>query len=526
MPPYTISDFFPDCLLPHCNQRGTSHTHILPKQQEILSSTSKYLYCQGGVGSGKSLPFAVKAVYLSCTIPNNKGVVSRLHYDDLFDSTWREVNDCLIRLVDRQIIPKPKYSKKVQGEYTQIDLFNGSEIKAVQGKNWQRALGASHGWFLVDDAQECQEQFFIGSNVSGGLLSRLRLPHILYNEQVYDAVKRPYGALHGMVCSNPPPYGHWLHRLFGDKPGTYTIGEDTITWIMMETDDNPFVGAHYSKGIISVQRRMGGNQATIDRVIFGKSTPAYKGIPVFPTFDRAKHIAPLKFRPDLPLIRAWDFGYAHPAVVFSNIFKCPHNTNHYFTLSEVADAKEVTVYTLYEDYVKPHTLSLYSKASLIRDCGDRAGYRASTSNKDRRSDMKILMAEYHLSFRWRYMNLEPSLQYMRSLLQPKTPCKCGLPLVLISNQCPVLIQALDGGYHYPKSRSGVTADKPYEDKLFADVACAWRYGAENYVKWGVSYSELQQSTSPASPQRRQSFQQPMLQWLNDTDADFVKRMQT
>jgi hypothetical protein len=487
--PTNYIDYFPECLLPSCEQKGTSHSHILPHQQTILDCTSKYLYCQGGVGSAKSLAFAIKCIYLSCTIPKNRGVISRLHYDDLFDSSWREINECLQRLVERELIPEPKYTKKVQGEYTQITLWNGSEIKAVQAKNWQRALGANHGWFWVDDAMEVEREFFVGTTTSAGLLSRLRLPHIHFNSDSYSELTRQHGSLHGMVSSNPPPYGSWLHELFGDKPGIHSLGDDEVTWMEVSTEDNPFVGADYGKGLVAIQKRMGGTQQTIDRVIYGKSIPAYTGIPVFPQFDARIHVYPLKFRADLPLIRSWDFGFHHPAVVFSNLFKCKYNVNHFFTLSEIGDARSVTVYTLYDKYVLPHTKALYPNASLIKDCGDRAGHRASSSNKDSRSDMKILMAEYKLPFKWCQPHLTPSLQFMRGLLRPKQPCKCGLPLIMISDKCKMLIAALEGGYHFPKPRNGVVAVKPTEDLRFADIACAWRYGAENYVKWGISYEE-------------------------------------
>ncbi len=462
---------------------------------------------------------------MSLTIPNNRGVVCRLHYDDLFDSSWREVMECLSRLVDRELIPPPKYTKKVQGQYTQIELYNGSEIKAVQGKNWQRALGANHGWAWPDDAMELEEEFFIGTSTSAGLLSRLRLPHVHYDRDTYVEGTREHGSLHCMVSSNPPPYNHWLHKLFGSQPGIHKLGGDSVTWMQVSTADNPFVGADYAKGLIAVQHKMGRNENITRRVIFGESIPAYSGIPVFPQFDRSVHIAPLIFKPELPLIRSWDFGHTHPAVTFSNIFKCNHNTNHYFTLSEVAEAVNLTVYQLYDRYILPHTKSLYSNAVLIRDCGDRSGYRASSSNKDNRSDMKILMYEYHLNFRWRFMNLEPSLQYMRSLLQPKQPCKCGLPLVLISNKCPILIGALEGGYHFPRSRAGLIGEKPVEDRYFADVACAWRYGAENYVKWGVGHSTSQQLRDETRVTRiAQPRENSALSWLNDADKAFLERL--
>jgi hypothetical protein len=310
-----------------------------------------------------------------------------------------------------------------------------------------------------------------------------------------------------------------LHTLFGDKPGVHKIGEDTVTWMRVATADNPFVGADYAKGLIAVQQQMGHADNVVRRVIFGESLPAYKGKSVFPQFDHATHVAPLIFRPDLPLIRAWDFGFNHPAVVFSNLYKCKYNTNHYFTLSEIADAFNVTVYRLYDKYVKPHTEALYSNASLIRDAGDRAGFRSNASNRDGRSDMRILIEEYHIPFVYRYTSLEPSLQYMRALLQPRKPCPCGLPMVLISDKCKTLIGALEGGYHLPASRSGVKAEKPIEDRLFADVACAWRYGAENFVKWGIRTSPI---ATAEVPDRYPTLN--MRKWLEDVDIALTAKV--
>ena len=487
---YTPLVLFPDCVLLNCPDRSDEpHQHIYPQQQNILNSTAKYLYMQGGVGGGKTTAFAAKAVHLSITIPKNRGIVSRFNLEQLYDTTWREFNECVNRAVERGYIPKPKYSNKVKGTYTKIEFWNGSEAYAIHGKSVSSGLGANHGWFLVDDALESQEEFFVGTSTTAGIMSRLRLPNVWQDEKTFDETSRPWGSLHGMVVTNPPPFGHYLHKLFGDEPGLHKIGEDTVEWILGQSADNAATGAAYAKGLIAVQKQMGRSAGAVRRIVFGESVPAYEGTPVFPQFNHKQHVAALKFDPALPIIRAMDFGYAHPAVVYSHLHKCKYGMNHYFTLSEIANAFSLTVYDLWKDYMLPHETALYHQAKHILSAGDRAGYRGSSANKDGRSDMKILMYEYNITFRHKYMLLEPSLQYMRSLLKPRKPCQCGMPYILISNTCPVLIGALEGGYRYPKARGKPQGDKPVEDKLFADVACAWRYGAENYVKWGVDWRE-------------------------------------
>ena len=521
---YNLIDFFPDCVIPDCPQKEIVHQHIFPKQQDILDSKAKYLYCQGGVGSAKSVAFAVKAVWLSLIVPENVGVVSRKDYKLLYKSSWLDVKKVIKRLVQKHIIPEPVYTDKKQGDYTTITFHNSSVMYAMQGKNWSEGLGASYGWFWVDDAMESYEEMFIGDETSAGILSRLRLPYVHYRKGIHDAEQRPHGMLHGMISTNPPPFGHWLHKLFGTKPGLYTIGNDSVEWIQTATHENPSMGADYATGLMAIQAKMGRSQNVARRVIFGESVPAYGGVKVYPQFDEAKHVGSFPYDSQLPLVCGWDFGFHHPAIIFNNLYRCDFGTNHLISISEIADAMSLTVYALYTEYYLPHIKERYKEAKLILHAGDRAGYRASSSNKDRRGDMKILKDEYKLPFKFRFLDLDNSLQYMRGLLEPKKPCPCGMELICIDQKnCPALIGALQGGYKYSKVRGdGPVSKKPVEDRYFADVACAWRYGAENFVKWGIpyEYQKTDRVAAPALPRPPQG--QTPWAWMEMSDADMGK----
>jgi len=233
---------------------------------------------------------------------------------------------------------------------------------------------------------------------------------------------------------------------------------------------------------MAVQDKMGRSKNVARRVIFGESIPAYGGVRVFPQFEHSRHVSSVTYDSKLPLVRSWDFGFHHPAVIFSNLYKCIVGNNHYRSLSEVTDQFACDVWELW-DVVKKHTLHLYPDAMLVLDAGDRAGYRRNDANKDKRGPIRILQDEYHLSFKFRFLDLENSLEYCRSLL--KKVCDCGEEMIQIDPKCEVLIGALEGGYKYPKSRDGKTGNKPIEDRYFADTACAWRYGVENFVKWEI-----------------------------------------
>jgi hypothetical protein len=187
----------------------------------------------------------------------------------------------------------------------------------------------------------------------------------------------------------------------------------------------------------------------------------------------------------LPLIRSWDFGTHHPAVIFSNLLRCELGHNHFISLAEISQlfgsvGNGVTVYQLYDE-VKKLTKDNFKDASRILDCGDRAGYRTASNRKDKRSEIKILQIEFGLTFKHRFFDLDNSIRYCRTLLN-KT-CECGREIIQVDRNCETLIEALEGGYKFTKSRQGVISDKPLKDKYYDDVADAWRYGLENYVKW-------------------------------------------
>src|SRR3990167_9370413 len=108
---------------------------------------------------------------------------------------------------------------------------------------------------------------------------------------------------------------------------------------------------------------------------------------------------------------------------------------------------------------------------------------------------------------------------MRGLL--KKTCKCNMQTILISPDCKVLIGALQGGYKYSKDRAGKISDKPVEDRWFADVACAWRYGAENFVKWGVPYS-LRDTTERDQVSAYKTQRTEPWAWMDTSDAEMAK----
>lgn len=494
----TDEDLFPDCMLPDCESKDFTHQHVLLHQKRILSldveddsgalQRIRYRYCQGGVGSAKSRAFAAMVVKLSLTIDDNRGVVGRRDYPLLWDTSWSDIKECIKNLVEREFIDEEHYkkhmfSRKTQGDHTIIEFENGSIITAFETKNILRGLGASYGFYWIDDAMESYEEIFLGDKTNAGLMSRLRLPRVAFCREADGSVSNK---LHGMLSSNPPPTNHWLHRLFGKTAHISKIGDDYVDTMVVETFLNPFVGSGYTKSIIAMQKKAGRDADVVDRVIFGQSKPAYDGVPVYTKFKNEKHVGQWNFDPKLPFVRCWDFGSTHPAVIFGQLFKCDFGTNHFRALSEIADKFSITIYQLYS-FVRAHTFENYPGVPIF-DCGDKAGYRANPANKDNRSDMKILIHDYGLNFKFCRVDLLTSIDYVNTLFHPKKPCPCKEEILQIDRKCEILIEGLEGGYHFPKQRGKPPGDKPYKDKYYDDPCDAFRYGVENFVKWGIPYT--------------------------------------
>lgn len=519
-----LEDLFPDCMLPKCERTTAEgrHAHMLDHQHTIVTDTAKYLYCQGGVGSAKSVAFAARSVKMCLDIDENEGVIGRKDYKLLYRSAWQDVKACIRKLtklgyfapfgIDQLNYEKKMYSAKKQGDYSTIHFPNNSIVYAIQTKAWEEGLGPSYGWFWIDDAMESSEELFVGHETSAGLISRLRLPRATFYQ---TAEGKTASKLSGMVSSNPPPHNHWLHKLFGAQPGAFKIGNDTVTHLRVETFLNPFVGENYAAGLMSIQRKMGRSSETARRVIFGESIPAYGGVKVYPQFKHERHVGEHKFDSQYPLVRSWDFGFHHPAVVYSGLRKCEKGRNHFISHSESSQCFNSDVWQLYKE-VKDHSKKYYDSALRIFDAGDKAGYRRSDTNKDRRGPIRILQDEYGLSFKYRYFDLDNSLEYCRSLL--KTKCECGEELIQIDKSCEALIEALEGGYKYTKTRTGVTSDKPYKDKYYDDVADAWRYGVENYVKWTLTQNDFRDGY------RKHKANVNPWAWMEATSEDIAKML--
>jgi hypothetical protein len=515
---WSLHQLFPICPVPHCPKYRTRH--MLPHQEEIatqiLTGDENYAYWQGGVGSAKTLLWGALAAALAIMIPKSRSILFRKDFGLNYETLWRYFKQSIEAACEQRII-NAQFSKlwsvKKQGEYTICTLPNGSVIRCGQTKNWSEYMGPSYDFIIVSDAMENNNfgEIFRGEGVVGGLQSRLR-------GQASSFYQLSDGSLKDMrrflIESNPPPNINELHAIFGKEPGIRYLPGTQISYRHIQTssvqnDHNP---SSYVAEIASQHPDPG----DIKRILEGKTVPYYGGIRVVSTFYPEAHVSKFHVDEELPLFVGIDPGTQHPGVIFSQIKHCGYEKEHFMSLSEISNVYDKSTHQLVElqageivgilghlgiFYPEFFDLEAYKqiRESLVKNsedgkfdysileghfskvlfCIDRSGEKTYSTSKDRETDRSILLTHYGIRCKYKTnIGLDRSLDRVREHFQEI--CICGIPRLLVDQNCELLIDAYSGGYRYGKNRDGSHSEKPVRDFRYEDIADAHRYSLENF----------------------------------------------
>jgi hypothetical protein len=496
--PFTIDRLFPVCLVPTCPQKGKRHA--LPWQRDLFAYKEQYIYCQGGVGSAKTIAFACLMVLDLLLVPKNRGIIFRKDFNLNYKTAWMRFNECLDGLVEQGFIPKVNRSVKKFGEYTRVELHNGSICEAAQSKNWSEYLGPEYGSVWVDDAMESTAEMWIGVGTSGGLESRIRHSQAAYATFGRFVVNR----LRGYISTNPPPGVSDWWTVFGREPGVRQYEGTDVSYrhIQVSSKDNDHLPPNYLETLTAHH-----SVEDIARIIEGKSVVYYGGRGVYKDHFRLdRHVGEFSYSVALPLFVSIDYGYHHPAIIYAQIRVCPFKNEHYIVLGELTKLRGITAYTLYaahqqlmQQHYKNH------QASLVFYACDIAGFKQSDSNEDRRGPARIWRDEFGLQLEARRFELSYSLDYMRKLFDVKNQCPCGMSQLLIDRKAEMLIEAYEGGYRYAHRKDGSLLPDPVKDHTYDDPADAHRYGVEHFLRLGHNYGQWREQ---ANRLRAYSLSQP------------------
>lgn len=187
------------------------------QQEEVFRYGPAPILAAGGFGSGKTAGLALKALWLSDTFPNNRGVVGR--------KVWEELKHTTLPTFFKWCRPEfyqPHGKRSDTEKY--LRLNNGSEILWMHMENAETEnviRGLEINWFFLDQAEEIDEQLFDLLLSRLGRWDKAEVPQAVLDArpkdqpwQWTDVNGRAIVPTYAMLACNPDSELHWLYRRF------------------------------------------------------------------------------------------------------------------------------------------------------------------------------------------------------------------------------------------------------------------------------------------------------------------------
>ena len=400
----------------------------LPMQRKFHESKARFRGYIGGFGSGKTLCGCMEAIILSLEYPGNLGVIARKTYPELRDTTMRTFFD---------VCPPEIITSFNKAEH-HLKFVNGSEI-LFRSLDDPEKIKMELGFAYIDEASEVDHESFLM------FTGRIRKPNVA-RRCVF-------------ITSNPTTTEHWIYRSFVK----HDILEDFSDYelIQASTLENVHLPKDYIDNLLANYP-----PAWIDRYVKGKFGYVGTGDRIYPGFSEELHVRDIKFIKNKPLIRGWDFGFIHPAVVFTQI----DSDDRLLVHAEMQGSR--ILLDRFADQVCAFTRVTFGEEARIEDYCDPAGNQ--TNDKSEETSIQILKIK-GINCDFKGSSIKDGLTILRFKMDRNTG---GKPDFLVHPRCKILIEGAFGGYKCRCTKDGtVIKDEPAPDGYFEHIQDALRYVA-------------------------------------------------
>ncbi len=380
-------------------------------QEPFFASTRKFLLANGGYGSGKSSMIANKALAMTLIYPGTMGLIGRRTYPELRDTTRRVFFEwCAKDLI-----------KKWNKTENHLVFINNSEILFRALDDTFKVGSLELGWFAIDELSE-----FPTSDEFDALRGRLR---------------HPKGPGMGFAATNPATREHWLYKVFVERQ------DPDFDYFEIDTYSNK---EHLPEGYIKDLEKFPPEWQ--ERYLKGKWGIVPKGTRVFGKFTPSLHLGEFKFNPYLAILRGWDFGFRHPAVMFAQ----ETDMGRIIFLREIL-GDEIYIDD-FSDYVIRKSNEWFPNMNFIDFCDISGGQR---DDRSKFTSIQLLRNKGIDPTYRKTMDLDHDLELFNNLFEKMIG---NLPRVCVNHRgCPIFSDALAGGYY--RDKNGLPTGDDYFDHL-------------------------------------------------------------
>jgi len=441
-------------------------------QAEFHKSNATIRWLTGGLQSGKTSSAVLEGEIHSWESPSNVGLVCR--------ETMPLLKDTVLRTYLSRMPNCVKFLKSEMTMYfpnKSIIMFRA--LVSSSGERQARKFGSYKlGWFHIEEGDILREDEFLL------LLGRLNL---------ISSKRRQC-----WVSMNPVNPSHWVMKFIQTSNTTQQVFKSTT----YENANN------LPPNFIDELEKTYGSEWTA-RYLRGENIYIAEGSRVYPEFSEEVHCICSNYLPSStykkleitdkatdrwgerttysPVLRGWDFGYLHPAVVFGQFdsqdrFIVQHEfMGSMLTTDELCQIvlylsgqKEVGSLSTqmqrlcYTSQLDPFYTNIDKKIQFEDYC-DPAG--ASISVQTGKSEVNVLNT-YDIHPHYRKSEVMEGVEIIRHLLNKRTDGTPGL--YLDAPNCPILRQGFNGGYQIGLQR-GILKDTPVKDGWYDHLFDALRY---------------------------------------------------
>lgn len=446
-----------------------------PTQRAFIYDPDRIKGYMGPAGCAKTSTLCAGEWLRALLTPGHKGLVARANYNDLMDTTGLRMTEMLNRLpkgvlLDRDKSPPMKwYIEPVPTMSPEGDILC-DDASTFTFMGLQDGLGSyEFDSAIIDEVAEVDEARVHEVN------TRLRnLP------KSWPAGFEAYAI---NMAYNPPDKHHWLYTACTGKD--YQERKVKEPWIKLYVPNSRENIRNLPAGYYENLAKSLPEDMRL-RLIEGLWGSTFEGQPVYPQFKYDLHAlvgVAAKYDPYSTLYRFWDFGFRHPVCLFAQI----DDQGRLLILRE-KQGQNMDIHE-FAPLIKTLTEKWFPGARDIRDYGDPAAKQ----QKDTGSTL-VALSRHGITLRYKRSFIDDGLREVRLWLERMIG---GEPAIQFDREfCPILCDAMRGGYHYPKELGGAADAKPEKDGFFDHSADAFRYGVINVFGSGVDFNSV--SSLPAS----------------------------